>query len=69
MEIEYLQIKDKLLEEMSLDEFNNWKYIDCFGNLSTEIQYKEDLKRELIKIERYDLLINLRDGKEKEKSV
>lgn len=64
MEIEYLRIKDKLLEEMSLDEFNNWKYIDRFGNFSSKIQYKEDLKRELIKIERYDLLINLRDGKE-----
>ena len=61
LEIEYLQIKDKLLEEMSLDEFNDWKYIDCFGNFSAKIQYKEDLERELIKIERYDLLINLRD--------
>ena len=62
MEIEYLQIKDKLLEEMTIEEFNDWKYIDCFGNFSTKIQYKEDLERELIKIERYDLLINLRDG-------
>ena len=63
MEIEYLQIKDKLLEEISLEEFNEWKYIDCFGNVSAEIQYKEDLERELIKIERYDLLINLRDDR------
>ena len=62
MEIEYLQIKDKVLEEMTVEEFNDWKYIDCFGNFSEEIQYKEDLERELIKIERYDLLINLRDG-------
>ena len=62
MEIEYLQIKDKLLEEISLEEFNDWKYIDCFGNFSAEIQYKEDLERELIKLERYDLLINLRDA-------
>ena len=62
LEIEYLQIKDKLLEEMTIEEFNDWKYIDCFGNFSSEIQYKEDLERELIKIERYDLLINLRDG-------
>ncbi len=69
MEIQYLQIKDKVLEEMSLDEFNDWKYIDCFGNFSAEIQYKEDLERELIKIERYALLINLRDGKEREKSI
>ena len=59
---EYLSIKDKLLLEMSLEEFNNWKYVDCFGNFSAEIQYKEDLERELIKIERYDLQINLRDG-------
>lgn len=63
MEIEYLQIKDELLEEMSLDKFNDWKYIDRFGNFSAEIQYKEDLERELIKTERYDLLINLRDEK------
>ncbi len=62
LEIQYLQIKDKVLEEMSLYEFDKWKYIDCFGNFSAEIQYKEDLERELIKIERYDLLINLRDG-------
>ena len=62
MEIEYLQIKDKLLEEISLEEFNEWKYIDCFGNFSDEVQYREDLERELIKIERYDLLINLRDS-------
>lgn len=46
---------------MSLDEFNYWKYIDCFCNFSSEIKYKEDLERELIKLERYDLLINLRD--------
>ena len=62
LEIEYLQIKDKVLEEITVEEFNDWKYIDCFGNFSEEIQYKEDLERELIKIERYDLLINLRDG-------
>jgi hypothetical protein len=62
MEIEYLQIKDKLLEEISLEEFNEWKYIDCFGNVSDKVQYREDLERELIKIERYDLLINLRDS-------
>ena len=62
MEIEYLQIKDKLLEEISLEEFNEWKYIDCFGNVSAEVQYRGDLERELIKLERYDLLINLRDS-------
>ena len=63
LEIEYLQIKDKVLEEITVEEFNDWKYIDCFGNFSEEIQYKEDLERELIKIERYDLLINLRDDR------
>lgn len=36
IEIEYLQIKDKLLEEISLEEFNDWKYIDCFGNISVK---------------------------------
>lgn len=62
MEIKYLKIKDKLLEEITLDNFNTWKYIDCFGNTSNTIQFKEDLQRELIKKERYDLLINLRDS-------
>lgn len=62
LEIEYLQIKSKLLEEMTLEKFNTWKYIDCFGNISKKIQYREDLERELIKLERYDLLINLRDA-------
>ena len=65
----YLEIKDKLLLEMSLEEFNNWKYIDQYGNMSTEIQFTSDLRRELEKVERYDLLINLRDdGKERKGS-
>ena len=46
LEIEYLQIKDKVLEEITVEEFNDWKYIDCFGNFSEEIQYKEDLERQ-----------------------
>lgn len=62
MEIQYLQIKDKVLEEMLLTDFHTWKYIDKFGNTSSEIQYKKDLERELIKAERYDLLIDLRDS-------
>jgi hypothetical protein len=69
LDINYLQIKEQLLEELTLEEFASWKYIDCFGNFSEEIQYKEDLERELIKLERYDLLINLRDdGKERKGS-
>lgn len=59
----YLQVKEQLLEDMSLEEFSSWKYIDCFGNFSAKIQYEEDLKKELIKIERYDLLIDLRDSR------
>ena len=35
----YLEIKDKLLLEMSLEEFNNWKYIDQYGNTSSEVQF------------------------------
>lgn len=62
LEIQYLQIKEKLLEDITLEEFDGWKYIDCFGNISPKVQYKEDLQRELIKKERYDLLINLRDS-------
>ena len=61
----YLEIKDKLLLEMSLEEFNNWKCIDQYGNMYTEIQFTSDLRRELEKVERYDLLINLRDGIQK----
>jgi hypothetical protein len=58
----YLNIKEKLLLDMSVEEFNAWKYLDCFGNKSQHVQFTEDLKRELEKIERYDLLINLRDS-------
>jgi len=59
MEIEYLQIKEKLLHEMTVEEFIVWKYIDCFGNMSSEVQFKDDLRIALEKIERYDLLVNL----------
>ena len=58
----YLEIKDKLLLEMSLEEFNNWKYVDHYGNTSSEVQFPNDIRRELEKVERYDLLINLRDA-------
>ena len=61
----YLEIKDKLLLEMSLEEFNNWKYVDHYGNTSSEVQFPNDLRRELEKVERYDLLINLIDEKRK----
>lgn len=61
-EIEYLNTVNSVLANMSLEEFDSWKYIDCFGNFSREngIQYEEDLERELLKLERYDLLINLK---------
>lgn len=59
-EIEYLYIINSVLADMSLEEFDSWKYIDCFGNFSREIQYESDLERELLKLERYDLLINLK---------
>ncbi|MGL5715547.1 MAG: hypothetical protein ACRCX2_21180 [Paraclostridium sp.] len=62
-EIEYLNIVNSVLADMSLEDFDSWKYIDCFGNFSRKngIQYKEDLERELLKLERYDLLINLKN--------
>ena len=44
---------------MTVEEFIVWKYIDCFGNMSSEVQFKDDLRIALEKIERYDLLINL----------
>lgn len=59
MEIEYLQIKEKLLHDMTVEEFNSWKYIDKYGNTSSEIQCKEELRVVLERIERYDLLQNL----------
>jgi hypothetical protein len=58
-ELEYLRIRANILLEMKLEDFRTWKYLDMFGNPSTEIQYKEDLRRELEKIERYDLLVEL----------
>ena len=61
----YLEIKDKLLQGHFKEEFNNWKCIDQYGNMPTEIQFTSDLRRELEKVERYDLLINLRDGIQK----
>jgi hypothetical protein len=59
----YLEIKEQLLLDMSVEEFSSWKYLDCFGNMSSEVQFSDDLRRELEKVERYDLLINLRDDK------
>jgi hypothetical protein len=59
----YLEIKEQLLLYMSIEEFSIWKYLDCFGNMSSEVQFVDDLRRELEKVERYDLLINLRDDK------
>lgn len=61
MEIEYLQIREKVLDEMSLDNFKNWKYLDEFGNIQNTIQFEKDIERELLKRERYDLLINLKN--------
>ena len=60
-EIEYLKLKNKILQEIYLTDFETWKYLDQFGNVSKKVEFKADLERELIKLERYDLLINLRD--------
>jgi len=59
LDLEYFRIKEKLLTEMTVEEFNKWKYIDCWGNISDVIQFKGDLRRVLEKVERYDLLIYL----------
>jgi len=59
MEIEYLQLKNELLYEMTVEEFNVWKYIDQYGNISSEVQFKEDLRLPLEKANRFDLLLNL----------
>jgi len=61
MEIEYLQVKNEILHNMSVEDFNSWKYIDQYGNVSSEVQFKDELRINLEKIERYDLLINLFD--------
>ena len=62
MEIQYLQIKDKLLDEIPLDVFKYWKFLDEHGNMCNTIQFKNDLERELIKRERYDLLVDIREN-------
>lgn len=59
IDFKYMQIKDSILRDMEVDEFKEWIYIDRFGNKSEEIQYFEDLRVELERIERYDLLIEL----------
>lgn len=59
LELKYLQIKDSLLEDMKIEEFKEWIYIDMWGNKSNEIQFFDDLVKELERIERYDLLIEL----------
>jgi hypothetical protein len=59
IEQKYLQIKDSILRDMEVDEFKEWIYIDMFGNRSEGVQYFEDLRIELERIERYDLLIEL----------
>jgi hypothetical protein len=61
MEIEYLQIREKVLDEISLKDFKTWKYLDEFGNVCDTIQFETDLERELLKRERYDLLIDLKN--------
>ena len=59
LEIEYLKIKSEILENMSVDGFKDWIYLDEFGLKQTTIQYKESLIKALEKEERYDLLITL----------
>lgn len=59
IDFKYIQIKDSILRDMEVDEFKEWIYIDRFGNKSEEVQYFEDLRVELERIERYDLLIEL----------
>lgn len=59
LDFKYMQIKDSILRDMEIDEFKEWIYIDRFGNKSEEVQYFEDLRVELERIERYDLLIEL----------
>jgi hypothetical protein len=61
MEIEYLQIREKVLDEISLENFKTWKFLDEHGNLQNTIQFETDIERELLKRERYDLLIDLKN--------
>jgi len=57
IEINYIKIVSSLLEKMTPKEFTIWKNIDKWGNNTNETKYKEDLRRELESIERYDLLM------------
>lgn len=56
IEIAYLNIASNLLVDMSEQEFVEFAHTDAYGNQTSNIQHKEDLRRELEKIERYDLL-------------
>lgn len=61
MEIEYLQIREKVLDKMPLEKFKTWKYFDEYGNICDTVQFESDIERELLKRERYDLLIDLKN--------
>lgn len=61
MEIEYLQIREKVLDKMPLEKFKTWKYLDEYGNICDTVQFESDIERELLKRERYDLLIDLKN--------
>jgi len=59
IEIIYLKSISSFLEEITQEEFLEWKNIDKYGNLTPSVQFKEDLRKELEKAERYDLLLLL----------
>jgi hypothetical protein len=53
----YLKSISSFLEEMTQEEFLEWKNIDKYENPTPSVQFKEDLRKELEKAERYDLLL------------
>lgn len=63
LEIAYLKVKSEILENMSVDDFKDWIYLDEFGIKQATIQHKEALIKALEKEERYDLLITLKQKK------
>jgi hypothetical protein len=59
IEMIYLKAISSFLEEITQEEFLEWKNIDKYGNPTPSVQFKEDLRKELEKAERYDLLLLL----------
>jgi hypothetical protein len=59
IEMIYLKSISSFLEEMTQEEFLEWKNIEKYGNPTPSVQFKEYLRKELENAKRYDLLLLL----------